>query len=50
MIKVGASTTFFKNREPIELIDYGPGHKFHGYNFGKKLEAYASMKKFMDNL
>ena len=40
----------FKDREPIELIDYGPGHKFHGYNFGKKSEAYASMKKFMDNL
>jgi hypothetical protein len=40
----------FKDGEPIHMIDYGPGHKFHGYDFDKKLNAYAAFKKFMDNL
>lgn len=40
----------FKDGEPIHMIDYGIGHKFHGYDFGKKWEAYVAFKKFMDNL
>lgn len=40
----------FKDGEPIHMIDYGPGHKFHYYDFEKKWQAYASFKKFMDNL
>ena len=40
----------FKDGDPIHLIDYGPGHKFHGYDFDKKDKAYAAFKKFMDNL
>ena len=40
----------FKDGEPIHMIDYGPGHKFHYYDFEKKWQAYAAFKKFMDNL
>jgi hypothetical protein len=32
------------------MIDYGVGHKFHGYDFGKKDKAYAALKNFMSNL
>lgn len=40
----------FKDGEPIHMIDYGPGHKFHYYDFEKKWQAYAAFKKFMSNL
>lgn len=40
----------FKNDEPIHMIDYGPGHKFHGYDFDKKHKAYAALKNFMSDL
>jgi hypothetical protein len=40
----------FKDGEPIHMIDYGPGHKFHYYDYEKKWLAYAAFKKFMDSL
>jgi hypothetical protein len=40
----------FRDGEPIDLIDYGVGHKFHGYKFDKKYKAYDALKKYFANL
>lgn len=40
----------FLNDEPIQLFDYGTGHKFHGYDFDKKHKAYSVLKRFLDSL
>ena len=37
-----------ENGKQVKVVDYGEGHKFHGYNFDKERKAYAKIKEFLD--
>ena len=36
-----------QNNKQIEIIDYGTGAKFHGYDFDNSAKAYEGLKKYL---